>query len=76
MISQYWYELPKRTDRVNGIRFHIAKPNNFRDVQTLYQDKASIDITLIGFKKLLSSCWNEEYQTLAVDMTKDKYTGR
>ena len=28
------------------------------------------------FKLLSSSCWNERYQPLTFDMTKDKYTGR
>ena len=25
---------------------------------------------------LTSTCWNEKYQPLTIDMTKDKYTGR
>ena len=28
------------------------------------------------FKLLTSICWNEKYQPLTIDMTKDKYTGR
>ena len=39
-ISQDYFELPKRTIRANGSIYHIFKPNNFRDVQKLYQDKA------------------------------------
>ena len=46
IINQNYYELPKRTIRANGNVFHIFKPNNFRDVQNLYQDKASMDMTL------------------------------
>ena len=42
IISQDYYELPKRTMRANGNIYHIFKPNNFRDVQSLYQDKASM----------------------------------
>ena len=44
IISQNYFELPKRTTRVNGNIYHIFKSNNFRDVQNLYQDKASMDI--------------------------------
>ena len=76
IISQDYYELPKRTIRANGNVFHIFKPNNFRDVQNLYQDKASMDMTLPEFKQLSSICWNEKYQPLTIDMTKDKFTGR
>ena len=39
IISQDYFEFPKRTIRTNGNVYHIFKPNNFRDVQNLYQDK-------------------------------------
>ena len=76
IISQDYYELPKRTIRANGNIYHIFKPNNFRDIQNLYQDKASMDMTLTEFKLLTSTCWNKNYQPLTIDMTKDNYTGR
>ena len=50
IISQDYYELSKKTIRCNGKIFHIFKPNNFRDVQNLYQDKSSMDLTLNEFK--------------------------
>ena len=52
------------------------KPNNSRDLRNLYQDKTSMDMTLDEFKYLTSTCWNEEYQPLTIDMTKDKFTGQ
>ena len=76
IISQDYYELPKKTIRCNGNIYHIFKPNNFRDVINLYQDKSSMDMTLKEFKLLTNICWNEKYQPLTIDMTKDKYTGR
>ena len=33
-------------------------------------------MTLDEFNFLTSSCWNERYRPLTIDMTKDKYTGR
>ena len=74
--GQDYYELSKKTIRCNGNIFHIFKPNNFLDVRNLYQDKASMDMTSNEFKYLTSTCWNEKYQPLTIDMTKDKYTGR
>ena len=74
--SQDYYELPKKTIRANGNIYHIFKPNNFRDVQNLYQDKASMDMTLNEFKNFTKICWNEKYQPLTIDMTKDKICGR
>ena len=76
IISQDYYELSKKTIRCNGNISHIFKPNNFRDVINIYQDKASMDMTLKEFKLLSNTCWNEKNQPLNIDMTKDKYTGR
>ena len=76
VISQDYYELPKKTIRANGNIYHIFKPNNFLDVRNIYQDKASMDMTLDEFKYLTNTCWNKSYQPLTIDMTKDKYTGR
>ena len=73
IISQDYYEIPKRTIRANGNIYHVFKPKNFRDVQSLYQDKASLDMTLNEFKYLTSTCWNEKSQLLTIDMTKDRY---
>ena len=75
ILSQDYYELSKKTTRCNGNIFHIFKPNNFKDVLNLYQDKSSMDMTFNEFKLLTSTCWNEKYQTLTIDMIKDKYQG-
>ena len=76
MKSPYYYELSKKTIRCNGNIYHIFEANNFRDIQKLYPDKASMDMTLNEFNLLTSTCWNKNYQPLTIDMTKDKYTGR
>ena len=76
IISQDYYELPKRTIRANGNIYHILKPNNFLDNRNIYQDKASMGMTLNEFKLLTSTCWNEKYQPLTSDMIKDKNCGR
>ena len=76
IISQDYYELPKRTIRANGNIYHIFKPNNFGDVLNIYPDKCSMDMTLNEFKSLTSTCWTEKCQPLTIDMTKDKFTGR
>ena len=76
IVSQDYYELTKKTIRCNGKIYHIFKPNNIRDVQNLYQDKASKDITLTEFKLLTSTCWSKSFRPLTIDMTKDNYTGR
>ena len=76
IISQEYYELSKKTLRCIGNIYHIFKPSKFRDVINVYQDKASMDMTLNEFNLLTSTCWNKKFQPLTIDMTKDKYTGR
>ena len=76
IISQDYYELPKKTISANGDIYHIFKPNNFLDVRNIYEDKASMDMTLNEYKYLTSTCWNKNYQPLTIDMTKDRFCGR
>ena len=76
IISQDCHKFGKKTIRCNGNIYHIFKPKIFRDVRNLYQDKASMDMTLNEFKYLSSSCWNRNDQPLTIDMTKDNFTGR
>ena len=75
IISQDYFELPKRTIRANGNIYHIFKPNTFRDVQNIIQYKTSMDMNVNDFKLLTSICWNKNYQPISIDVTKDKYTG-
>ena len=76
LMSQDYYELPKKMIRANGNIYYIFKTKNFRGVQNLHQDKASMDMTLDEFEYLTSTCWNHKYQQLTFDMTKDRYQGR
>ena len=56
LISQDYYELPKRNSRANGNFYYMFIQNNFRDVQILYQDEAFLDMTLNEFKLFTSTC--------------------
>ena len=67
IISQDYYELPKRTITANGNIYHIFKPKKFKDVQNLYQDKASMDMTLNENKLLTSTCWIGKFHPLTID---------
>ena len=76
LFSQDCNELPKKTIRAIGSISHIFKPSIFRDVQNLYQNEGSMDMTPDEFKYLTSTCWDKKYQPLTIDLTKDKYTCR
>ena len=63
IINQDCYELPKETIRAKGKIYHIFKPNSFRDVLNIYQDKSSMKMIVHRFKKLTSICWTKRYQS-------------
>ena len=63
---------PKKRFEAGNIE-DIFKPNNFLDVRNIYKDEASMDMILIEFKYLTSTCWDEQYQPLTIDMTKEKH---
>ena len=46
IINQDYYQLSKKAIRCNGNIYPLFKPNNFRDVLNMYQDKNSMDMTL------------------------------
>ena len=75
IISQDYFELCIKTNRADRNIYHIFKPNNFRDVQNLYQDKTSMDMNLNEFEILIPTCWKKISHPLTNDMTKDKYKG-
>ena len=76
IISQDYYELPKRTIRTNCYILHLFKPNNIRDVQNLFQDKARMDMKFDEFKELGFFCWETKYQPLTIDMSKEIHQGK
>ena len=66
IISQDYFELPKKTIRANGNIYRIFKLNNYRAVRNLYQHKASMNMPLKEYKYLTITCWKKVYQTLTI----------
>ena len=75
IMSQDYYEVPRGTVRCNGNIYHVFNQKYFKDVQNVHQVNASMDLTLDKFKCLTSTCWNEMYKPLIIDMTKEISTG-
>ena len=57
IISQDYYELPKRTFRADSNIYHILKRSTYSDGHILDQDKSSMDMTFCEFKYLPSTRW-------------------
>ena len=45
LTGQDYYDLPKNGIRANRNIYHVFTTNNLREVQNLYQNKASMDMT-------------------------------
>ena len=60
IIGQDSFRLQKKTTTAKGTTYHIFKQNNFTDIEKLFQDKASMDMTLTEFKVFTSACWNRK----------------
>ena len=75
VISQEYHEIPTRSIRARVNICLNFKPNNYKFVQNLYQDKSTMDMTLNENNLLNSNCWNKKYQPLTNDMTEDKKSG-
>ena len=63
ILIQDYYELSKRRIRCNSNICHIFKPNKFRDVQNLYQDKASMGMNPNEFKYSTITYWDKKTST-------------
>ena len=50
------YALPKKTIRANGNIYQTFKPKNYRVLESSYQDKSSMGLTIIELNLISSTC--------------------
>ena len=74
-ISQSYFGLPRRSIRNNSDRLILFK-QTLRDVQSMYYDIRAYDMNYDEFKQMCHKAWNEEYNYLCIDMTKNKTDGK
>ena len=74
-ISQIYFGLPRRSIRNNSDRLILFK-QTLRDVQSMYYDIGAYDMKYDEFKEMCHKAWNEEYNYLCIDMTKNKNEGK
>ena len=74
-ISQSYFALPRQSIRNNSDRLILFK-QTLRDVQSMYYDIGAYDMRYNEFKEMCHKAWNEEYNYLCIDMTKNKNEGR
>ena len=74
-ISQSYFGLPRQSIRNNSDRLILFK-QTLRDVQSMYYDIGAYDMNYDEFKQMCHKAWNEGYNYLCIDMTKNKTDGQ
>ena len=73
-ISQSYFALPRQSIRNNSDRLILFK-QTLRDVQSMYYDIGAYDMNYDEFKLMCHKAWDEKYNYLCIDMTKNKNEG-
>ena len=70
-ISQSYFALPRQSIRNNSDRLILFK-QTLRDVQSIYYDIGAYDMNYNEFKEMCHKAWDEKFNYLCIDMTKNK----
>ena len=74
-ISQSYFGLPRQSIRNKSDRLILFK-QTLRDVQSMYYDIGAYDMKYDEFKEMCHKTWDEKYNYLCIDMTKNKNEGK
>ena len=74
-ISQSYFALPRQSIRINSDILILFK-QTLRDVQSMYYDIGAYDMKYDKFKEKCHKTWDEKYNYLCIDMTKNKNEGK
>ena len=74
-ISQSYFALPRQSIRNNSDRLILFK-QTLRVVQSMYYDIGAYDMKYDEFKEMCYKAWDEKYNYLCIDMTKNKNEGK
>ena len=74
-ISQSSFGLPRQSIRNNSDRLILFK-QTLRDVQSMYYDIGAYDMNYDEFKQMCHKTWDEKYNYLCIDITKNKNEGK
>ena len=74
-ISQSYFALPRQSIRNNSDRLILFK-QTLRDVQSMYYNIGAYDMNYDEFKLMCHKAWDEKFNYLCIDMTKNKNDGK
>ena len=74
-ISQSYFALPRQSIRNNSDSLILFK-QTLRDVPSMYYDIGAYDMKYYEFKEMCHKAWDEKYNYLCIDITKNKNEGK
>ena len=74
-ISQIYFGLPRQSIRNNSDRLILFK-QTLRDVQSMCYDIGAYDMNHDEFKLMCHKAWDERFNYLYIDVTKNKNDGK
>ena len=74
-ISQSYFALPSQGFRNTSDRLLLFK-QTLRNVQSVYYEIGAYDMNYDDFKEMCHEAWDERYNYLCIDMTKNKNEGK
>ena len=74
-ISQSYFALLRQSIRNNSDRLILLK-QTLRVVQSMYYDIGAYDMNYDEFKQMCHKAWDESFNYLCIDMTKNKNEGK
>jgi len=74
-LSQNYFKLPRQTIRENA-NFFCLFPQDQKNIDHIFNDDVSQDMTKEQFKKLCKHAWSKPHNLVVIDLTSPKNCGR
>ena len=74
-LAQNYFKLPRQTIRENA-NFICLFPQDKKNIDHIYRDHASHDLSREDFMKLCKEAWKKPYNFLVIDLSSSKSNGR
>ena len=74
-LAQNYFKLPRQTIRENA-NFICLFPQDLKNINHIYSDHVSSDMTKDEFRTLCKKAWNEPHGFVIIDLTSKKDNGK
>jgi len=74
-LCQNYFKLPRQTIRENA-NFICLFPQDLKNINHIYNDHVSQDMSKEEFRKLCKSAWNKPFGFVVIDLTSKKDNGK